>query len=116
MIEKYWIITSIIIILLIFLAVVFYMKKKNKDMKTDYRTFLYMGLAWLAIGLPFKNQSLLIMGFVFTVLGLAHKKEWGENAKKWSDLSKEEKVLKGILIAILLILFIVGIVIYLLER
>jgi len=51
---------------------------------------------------------LWIMGAIFAIFGLVHKKEWENKSKSLMKGSKKEKRLRMILIGILIFLLIVG--------
>ena len=53
------------------------------------------------------------MGIIFAAEGLAHRDYWRNNKRSWRLLSNEEKMLKGVLILITLILLVGGLVYYL---
>ena len=108
--------------LIILLAVLFWYWKKGKKHTPDYRALFYIGIVWMALGLPygalfgypedgFVNYGFFAMGAVFTVLGLVNKNKWGKH-KKWGELSTKERKFKTALIIGLLALVILGLVAY----
>ncbi len=101
-----YILVALVALLVIFLAVVFWYWKKGKKHIPDYRAFFYMGIVWLAIGLPLENYGFFAMGIVFTVVGLVNKDKWGKH-KRWGQLSKEERNFKLALILGLLALVLI---------
>lgn len=113
-----WILIAIVLILVIFLAVIFFSKKKKCP--PDYKSWFVMGITWAIVGIPFaisfNNYGLLGIGIIFTILGLAHKKDWNKYKKpSWKDLTKKEKQLR-IWIMIVLRILVLGLIAYALFR
>jgi hypothetical protein len=79
-----------------------------------------MGIIWLIIGVPLgfssKNYGFLLLGLIFTIVGLANKKKWKENHRTWKQLTKEERRIKTFLIVVLGIFFVAGLLVYLINR
>lgn len=114
-----WILFTVTI-LIILLAVIFIsLNKKYKNKGPDYYTFFIMGIIWLGAGIPLatttNNWGFSIMGLIFMVLGLIHKKDWKKYPRtRWESLSKKEKQIKiwaiillgiGILVLAVYVLF-----------
>ncbi|MFH0840892.1 MAG: hypothetical protein V1865_02850 [bacterium] len=95
---------SIALIILGLLCLVIGLRKGIK-LEPDYRSFFYIGLVWLIIGLPLKNYALFILGLVFLALGLINKDKWKEK-KRWAELPKTERwiILISLIIGILALL------------
>ncbi|MBR9701892.1 hypothetical protein GOV13_03140 [Candidatus Pacearchaeota archaeon] len=82
-----WIMIAIIGLLIIFLAV-FLTRKEKKE--TDYKQFFTMGVVFLIFGVgyeiinlilrgeAFEFNTLLLLGLIFTLAGLANKNKWGK--------------------------------------
>ncbi len=89
--------------------------KKGKKRKINYYNFFIIGIVWMgagiALGVSSKNYALFIMGLVFMIMGLAHKKEWKQNIadekKRWKSMSRKDKkrlmIIKGILIGLVVL-------------
>jgi len=82
--------------------------KSKKNLKPDYYSLFIIGLIWTPIGIVMENLVLWIMGAIFAIFGLVHKKEWENKSKSLMKGSKKEKRLRMILIGILIFLLIVG--------
>jgi drug/metabolite transporter (DMT)-like permease len=68
----------------------------------------------MIVGIPMAffgedNYFFFIMGLAFTIIGLANKDKWKKNRVRWKNLKKPEKIIQGILIAILAFLIAAGI-------
>lgn len=95
---------AVLVAVLVFLAIFVFLRGKEKN-KPDYYALFTAGAVWLLFGFIVNNQSLLLLGGVFTAIGLWNKDKWKENRKSIKDLNKEERKIK-ILIAGFLTLFI----------
>ena len=42
----------------------------------NYRALFIIGIIWFAIGLPLKNQPLIITGIAFIIIGFLNKNKW----------------------------------------
>ena len=106
-----WILVAVLVLLAV-LALGYWLWKKGKKRKTNYKTFFYIGIAWMAMGLSLalglgqpSYYGLFAMGAVFAVLGWLNRGKWKEDescccwpAGKWGWL------LLGILVLALLAL------------
>ena len=123
-----WVIITVAALILI-LLVFFIAFKRKEPLKIDYHSFFIMGVIWLAAGIPlmvgFDSPALFIMGLIFTVVGLAHRKEWGQNIKdrknRWKKLSKKDKKrliwFRWVALSILILgVLVIGIVVYFLSK
>lgn len=110
-----WILISIAVLLaiLVILAIVVKMNTKKKHRKTDYYSWFIIGIVWLCAGVPLKNYALSVIGLVFMVLGLTHKKEWKKNRVRWSDLDDQERKARIWIMVVLGLLVLVGLAIFL---
>jgi len=61
-----------------------------------------------------KARNCLYLGIVFMIIGLKHKKEW-KKQKKWKDLEKNEKIIKGMMLIFLALILIYGIIYFLMK-
>ena len=110
-----WMILAILVLLLLLLMIFIFMKKKKKH-KTDYYYFFIIGIIWFGVGMPLDNSVLTILGAVFMVIGLVHKKDWKKNHRTWVQLSKEERKWKMWLIIGLVVLVVLTFVAFLLTK
>jgi uncharacterized membrane protein len=114
-----WILIAIIILLIIFGIIAILATKKGKKKPTDYYSLFVMGIIWLPLGIVFmiNDYSLgnifFILGLVYMIMGLAHKKEWKKNRQP--NLIKDIW-LRWIVAGLLALLIAVGIVFYLRYR
>jgi hypothetical protein len=102
--------TLIVLLAVIAIWAILYNKKKGKKRPMDYQNLFNMGVIWFIIGLPLKNVTLWALGLGFMIAGLVHKKEWKKNRIRWEDLSPAEKKIKTWGIAILSLLFLMGLI------
>ena len=115
-----WMIGVILALLILFGIIAIIMAKKGKKRPTDYYNLFFMGVIWLPFGVLMwfmnKESSLgtifSIIGFLYIIIGLAHKKEWKKNHKSWKKLSNKEKKMKRIIIIILTLLLLIGVVVF----
>ena len=111
-----WLIISILILVVVLMLLgAFLIVNRKKKQTPDYYTLFIMGLLWAAIGPALENYFLSVMGVIFMVLGLVHKKEWKKH-KNWDDLSKRERGIKLAIMIILLMLVIAGLIVYILLQ
>ena len=105
-----WIIISILI-LLIALAVlaILAFKTRGKKRPIDYYSWFTIGIVWLVVGIPLKNYALSLVGAVFMIISLVHRKEWKKNreANRWENLTKKERKFRLWLMIITLLLGII---------
>lgn len=108
--KNIWFTGAILIAIILLAVVAIAMRKKNK-LPPDYKSFFYIGLMWMAVGLVAMrdNYFFFIMGAAFTVIGLSHKKDWEKNHRKWSELDPKERKIKITLAAVLGFLLAAGI-------
>jgi uncharacterized membrane protein YfcA len=105
------IIESLIVVIILALLVVAIFVRKKYPRPTDYYSFFWIGVMWIIVGILMMlfadgDYFFLLMGVIFAIIGLANKKKWKKNRVRWKDLKKPEKLIQGILIAILA--FIIG--------
>ncbi len=109
-----WIFLSLLILLIVFLTWGVIVKKK-KNIPPDYYKIFIIGVFWLIIGFPLKNETLLLMGFIFLVIGLVNKGKWEKNRQAqpvWKDLGKREKIVRIAIMAGLTVLVVAGLMVY----
>ena len=102
---KPWILIAILVLLIvlgIIVAIATFSKKKKH--KPDYYTFFVIGIIWTVFGLVPGNQFFFILGLVFMALGLAHKKEWKKNRQSWKKMTKKQRIVIQVLLALGVIL------------
>lgn len=111
--ESFWVMVAIILVI-VFLGVVFGIINKfsKKKRPVDYFGIFIMGVIWLIIGVPLENYALLILGAMFTIVGLAHKGLWDQNKIKWKKLNKKEKATRIKILVGILIVIIIAFVLY----
>jgi hypothetical protein len=112
-----WIILGVImLVLLIALLVMMFRLKRLEQRETDYYMFFVLGITWTGAGTAIfastRNPGLLVIGVIFTVLGLANKSKWKENRRRFSDLTPEEKRIKKLVIVVLSVMVVLGIIAY----
>jgi hypothetical protein len=108
---------AIAVLLLIFLTIFIIRKKAGKIQKTDYYNLFIMGVIWLPFGIlmsmRYGDSSIgnifIILGIIYTGIGLAHRKEWKKNHRTWKQLTEKERKWKIWAITILTITLIAGI-------
>jgi predicted membrane chloride channel (bestrophin family) len=115
-----WPTISIIIgaVLLVFLAVVIILQRKNFKNPPDYYNLFTMGLMWFLVGIPFAfdgSYVFIAVGIILGGIGLANKKKWKENRRKWGDLAPKERSIKRMLIIFLGAFVLAGLLAYLLS-
>ncbi len=47
-------------------------------MKINYKMLFFIGIVWFAIGIPFKNELLMMMGGAFILIGFLNKNKWNK--------------------------------------
>ncbi len=89
--------------------------RKKENRKPNYKAFFIIGICWLPLGISTGNYAFSIIGLVFMILGITHKKSW-KNQPKWDELSPAEKKIKIALIIFLALILILGVVSYFIAR
>ena len=115
--SPYPLIAIAVAVLLILFGIVAAIRKKQSGEKCapDYRAFFNIGIMFFVIGMGSENPGMWTIGLSLLAIGLLNKKKW-KTQKKWSEMSKGEKILIGTLISVLLLLFVAGIAVYLLNK
>ena len=103
------------IFLLLLVVITIIIKRKNKT-PTDYYTLFIMGLIWLPCGTSIGNYAVSLVGFMFMLIGLLHRKEWNKNKKEWRELDSGQRKLVIFLITLILLVLISGLVYYFIIR
>ena len=96
------ILTIIIFAIFVLIALIAVAVKKRRKADYDYYAVFVMGLVWIVFGLIFRNEPLGLMGVLFVIAGLVHKKEWSPR-RDWDGLSSKEKLMKASIISIAVI-------------
>ena len=109
------ILITIGVLALIGLMVALIAAKKGKKIEHDYRTFFIIGLTWIPLGIATDNNAFTISGIIFMIWGISNKKKW-KKQKKWSELSKNERDIKIMLISFIGTILIMGLVFYFLGK
>lgn len=107
-----WILIAIVILLILLAVIAVYMTSEKKR-EPNYYAFFWMGLIWLAIGLPMDNWPMWSLGLVFFIAGLVNKDKWEKNQVKWKDLNKKEKNVRLLIIAMLGAMVVAGLIAFL---
>ena len=110
-----WILISIAILLIILLIIGVIINRKE-NIIPDYHTFFWIGLLWIAIGLPLGSKPIWIIGLIFMIIGLAHQEQWKKQKVKGHELSKKQKEFKKLVIINLTILLLISIALYFLAK
>tara|TARA_Y100000310_G_scaffold345263_1_gene463202 strand:- start:2675 stop:3058 length:384 start_codon:yes stop_codon:yes gene_type:complete len=113
-----FIIISILVLLVIFGVIAIMVLKRGRKKPTDYYNFFIIGIIWLPFGIfmsfvyedGFIGNFFSILGLIYIILGLAHKKEWKNTHKSWGQLSKTEQKWKVIIFIILGFLVLAGLI------
>jgi hypothetical protein len=116
---NYWVMVSILILIVILGVMAIILAKDRKKKGPDYYTMFLIGLIWVPVGIfmQWKGDSPVfwLLGLIFLVIGLCHKKEWKRNHVKFSKLPKAQKRSTIILILVLALVLLIGIGIYCLK-
>lgn len=115
MIQIPWILITILITLVL-LGILSFVLFKKKKRPIDYYSWFIIGICWIPLGIISKNHFFWIMGLAFMSIGLYNKDKWKKNRRKWSKLSKEEKILVTAIMVILLVLVVLGLVFFFLSE
>jgi len=110
-----WVVFGLIIALAI--ALVYVTVKKKDIMEPDYRSFFWMGIAfvifYLAGLIAGRGEGLaafMVLGVIYAVMGLAHKSRWGQPRRRLTEAQRRRKiwgvsVLAGVLVLGVVVLF-----------
>lgn len=104
------ILSALILIGLVITIFAIYIKKKE-NIKPNYKALFIIGICWLPLGIATQNYVFTVIGLVFLILGITHRKAWKQQPK-WSELSPTEKKIKLVLIIFLMLILILGIIFY----
>ena len=117
-----WIIASILVLLILFsvLAILSVKSRKGKKRPIDYYSWFVIGIVWIIVGLIWITDTgfFFIMGLVFVILSLVHKKEWKKNreANKWKNLNKTERKIYMFTLILLAVLVVIGVILLLVRK
>lgn len=116
MVNLYWVVAGIFIAIVIIgiLITAFALKRRRKHV--DYFAIFIMGFIWFVAGVPLRIWSLVILGGLFALIGLANHDEWGKNRVAWKDLHRHDRTLRIIASVFLILLLVFGIVFYLILQ
>jgi len=103
-----WILVTVIALFLILMAFIFHRKKKTR---MNYYGFFVMGLIWLLIGIPLKNEGLMALGIIFSLVGMMNSDKWMEHWHGWHHLEKGDKLMRTFLLIVAGIISI-GLILY----
>jgi beta-lactamase regulating signal transducer with metallopeptidase domain len=111
-----WLISMIIVALIIIGLAVFIAIRVRKRRETpNYRAWFIIGISWIPLGIATKNPVFYIVGTVFIIISLLNKDKWHQE-KKWKDRTRNEKILKIVLVCIVVLMLIATLVLFLLRR
>ena len=115
-----WILILVAILIVVLAIVAIINTKKGKKHKTDYYALFIMGVTWFPFGIImwFVDRDgtiwniFTILGFIYLVMGLTHKKEWKKNKIPFNKLPKKEQKIKIVIITALGIFVLLGLVVF----
>lgn len=108
-----------IALLLVFLGNIVWTGRKEKPPakakeETNFRALFYVGICWMAIGLPLGYSvgqpsyfAFFAMGIFFAAIGLSKRGKW-KGEKLWQQLAPETRRFRLMIMAIALLLVIAG--------
>ncbi len=97
------------------LAILFIKGEEGKH-KVDYYSLFLMGLIWMAVGIPLGITALWALGIVFFIAGAANKDKWKKNRMDWKKITKKQRDILYIAIAMLFLLLVAGIIVFWLKN
>ena len=101
-----WVLIAVAVLAIV-LAVVYFKRK----VKPNYHAVFTLGIVFLILGMGNDDTFMWIAGAVMLIVGIANKDKW--KVKKWKDMRKNERIMKGVIIALLLLLLLAGILLML---
>ncbi len=112
-----WILVSVAAVIVILgILAIFFIKAKEGKHKVDYYSLFLMGVIWIAVGIPLEIAVLWILGIVFFMVGLANKDKWKKNKMDWKKITKKQRKILYITIAMLFLLLVAGIIVFWLTK
>ena len=112
-----WILIFVAVaIVLLGVLAIFFIKSKEGKHKVDYYSLFLMGIIWLAVGIPLDMTALWALGVVFFIIGLANKDKWKKNRTDWKKITKKQKNILYISIAMLFLLLVAEIIVFWLTK
>jgi len=112
-----WILVSIAVVIVVLgILAIFFIKAKEGKHKVDYYSLFIIGVIWVAVGILLNNSALWILGFVFFAIGLANKDKWKKNKTDWKKITKKQRVVLYIAVAMLFLLLVAGIIVFWLKN
>jgi len=106
--EMPWILIMVAVIIAL-LAVAAVLSTRKSRRPTDYYALFVMGMIWAMFGMFLReNFFFWIMGIVFMAVGLRNKGKWKKNRLRWDNLTKQERRIRIIIIAVLGLLLLLG--------
>ena len=108
-----WVVLGLILLLALITIIVY---RRGIKRPVDYFNLFVMGIIWFPFGLlmwwRYGNSSVgtifTILGLVYMVIGLTHKKDWKKNHRTWEQLTNKERKTKMIIITILSLFVLIG--------
>lgn len=90
------------------LLILLVIKRNNPNFEPDYRAIFIVGISWIPIGIVTKVYYLSAFAMFLIVVALLNREKWRVKTK-WSELDKKTKTFKLSVIALMFMLFILGI-------
>ncbi len=106
------VLVALIILLVIFLIIAL---RKKEPWAPDYYGMFIIGIVWMGASFLLKNYFFGGLGLVFTIIGIVNMNKWKKHSP-WSNLSRQEKVLRLAIFILLLVFLIGGIIMWLYNR
>lgn len=73
------------------LAVAFgFLNYKIKRKTFDFYMMFLVGIAWVVLGFLFKMWFLIVIGFLFFIIGVLKRREWGDDLSTLGRAQREE--------------------------
>lgn len=112
-----WILISVaVVIVLLGILAIFFIKAKEGKHKVDYYSLFLMGIIWVAVGISLDMTVLWVLGIVFFIAGVANKDKWKKNRMDWKKITKRQRDILYIAIAMLFLLLVAGIIVFWLAK
>lgn len=108
------ILIAVVVVIIAIFGILIY-RKKGWKREVDYRSYFTMGIIWLPFGIIFYLIFDNMIGFWFTIMGLAYLLIGLKNKDKWGkpqQVSPKYQKIMMVIIALLVIAFILGILVF----
>lgn len=108
---------GILALVILFAVIAIIFAKKGKKREADYYALFIMGVTWLPLGLFMwlvGNSGIgnvfSIIGAVYLIIGLKHRKKWKKSRQVSGKLTGKEKRHRVVIVVVLTLLFLIGVV------